>query len=303
MMENNKELYVRSPLNHLGNKYRIINRLNDVFDIFDEQYVFVDVFGGSGVVGVNSKFDSIIYNEYDEYLFEINKVLFFNDPSEILKKLNRIIRRYDLNSEVEDYKENKDNYLRLRNNFNRATDFDVFKLITLVLFGFNSQIRFNSKGEFNIPLGKSGLNLTRSNNLLKFNKSAMSKHIEMYNLDFEVFVRKIIKKFDNKKILFYFDPPYLISNATYNSNWDRNSEERLINVLKLLNSEGYPFVLSNFLTNGDMVNDQLASFVDFECLTVSNIEINYNGANYQRKSKSVEEVIVTNFEVIPWRED
>ena len=40
--------------------------------------------------------------------------------------------------------------------------------LTLVIYGFNNQIRFNSNGEFNMPVGKRDFNNSLRKNLKNF---------------------------------------------------------------------------------------------------------------------------------------
>ena len=49
-------------------------------------------------------------------------------------------------------KQNQEGFLELRKQYNEYRD--IRDLFVLVAYAFNHQIRFNSKGEYNMPFGK-----------------------------------------------------------------------------------------------------------------------------------------------------
>ncbi|MGZ9413955.1 Dam family site-specific DNA-(adenine-N6)-methyltransferase [Mycoplasma sp. 5370] len=288
----NKNLFVRSPLNHLGNKFRILDQIFKHLPK-DNDYIFVDVFGGSFNVGINSPYKKLIYNEKDKNLFEIIKFLSKNNFEIINKLITKELNKFSLFYNKE-YKKNKEKYLMLREEYNKNKN--LVLLIILVFFSFNSEIRFNKDNLFNVPIGKSGYTEFRKNNLKSYNNKIKEKDVLYFNEDFEKIVEKIISTFDNKIIFFYFDPPYLISKATYNSNWNIEEEKRLIKLLEKINSKNIKFLLSNFLENGEQKNSILYNFIKENNLFIKEIKSNYKNSNYQRKEKQTKEILVWNYE-------
>ena len=57
--------------------------------------------------------------------------------------------------------------------YNKSTEKDPIDLFILICYSFNHQIRFNSKGEYNMPFGKnrSQFNKTIEQNLINFHKT------------------------------------------------------------------------------------------------------------------------------------
>ena len=94
--------------------------------------------------------------------------------------------------------------------------------------------------------------------------------------------------------MFYFDPPYLITNAPYNGGWTLEDESDLLDLLDELNSKGEKFVLSNvFLSNGK-TNHQLINWS--KKYNVISIERQYRNSNYRKKNLTdTQEVIIKNF--------
>ena len=81
-------------------------------------------------------------------------------------------------------------------------------LYTLICYSFNNQIRFNSKGDYNMPFGKerSSFNPTLRDKFEKFVDGLHKKDFKFVNLDF----RKIQNlKFKDSDFL-YCDPPIII---------------------------------------------------------------------------------------------
>ena len=88
-----------------------------------------------------------------------------------------------------------------------------FLFLTLIIYGFNNQIRFNSSGEFNMPVGKRDFNNSLRKNLKSFINVLKTKNIEFINSDFREIA---IETTDNT--LVYCDPPYFLGTASYNEN-------------------------------------------------------------------------------------
>ena len=99
----------------------------------------------------------------------------------------------------------------------------------------------------------------------------------------------------------YCEPPYLISNASYNDgkrgfkNWGVSEEVQLLDLLDFLDYKHVKFVLSNVLIHKGMSNDRLIEWS--KNYNVKHIEKDYNNSSYQRKNKDKEtqEVLICNF--------
>ena len=209
----------------------------------------------------------------------------------IINNIYSRIEEFDLSEE------NAEGYLALREKYNKNKD--ILDLFILTCYSFNHQIRFNSRHEFNTPFGKnrSAYNKTIEENLISFIKALQSKNIEFYSKDFT-----FLYGFDLCKNDFvYCDPPYLISNASYNDgkrgfkNWGTDEEVQLLDLLDFLDYKEVKFALSNVLVHKGMTNEMLAEWS--KKYTVKHIEKTYNNSSYQRKNKDKEtqEVLICNF--------
>ncbi len=285
---------VKPAINHLGNKFRMIQKLmaNLQTNNIDN---FVDVFAGSGVVSASFKNAKKYWmNDIDVNLNKILNFLINTNKESILNDIEKIILKYSLNT-----KKYREGYLKLRDEFNNSNYKNIKKLFVLVLFGFNQQIRFNSKGKFNTPPGKTMWTDYQKDKIYRFVNSFERRDVEIQSWDFEEFVNYILPQTNNFKTIYYFDPPYLVSNATYNLNWNVNEEKRLLELLEKLNNERNKtkWILSNVLESNGKTNDLLLNFIKKNTnVKVIDVNVNYNNSNYQRKNIGNDrEVIIKNF--------
>ncbi|WP_094314191.1 DNA adenine methylase, partial [Streptococcus pneumoniae] len=165
---------IKSALNYTGGKYKLLPQL---LPLFPESYNnFIDLFSGGATVAVNlaninkSKTKKYIINDISEEVIDFYKYLESQkDVTVFLDKVEKAIEFYKLsNTQKYSYAHygvnsstglgsyNKEAFLKLRQDYNKKNynKFDKEVLFyLLIVFGFNNQIRFNNKGEYNLPVG------------------------------------------------------------------------------------------------------------------------------------------------------
>jgi DNA adenine methylase/adenine-specific DNA-methyltransferase len=237
--------------------------------------------------------------------------LFYNHKChEIFKRIEKIIKEYSLsNTYINGYefyecnsdsgvgKYNKENYLKLRADYNKANRDSInrdYLLLTLIIYSFNNQIRFNSKGEFNMPVGKRDFNSSLRKNLVNFVSKIQKNNIEINNKDFR---NVTIEDYDATFV--YCDPPYILGIATYNENlgWTEKDELDLLEYLKDLSLKGSKFALSNVILHKGKKHDILMDWAIINEYNIHYIDKDYNNSNYQKKNKNEKtiEVLITNY--------
>lgn len=299
---------VSSPFNYTGGKYKLLEQLQK---LFKEDEIFLDIFTGGANVGINSKSSKIIFNDVNAKIISLIEYIKNIDIEELLKKIDDIIVNYGLsNTMLYGYEYyscnsreglancNKKAFLKLREDYNKKLNKgieDYTLLYVLIVFSFNNQVRFNSKGEFNLPVGKRDFNSKMRNKLILFSKKLKEKDIEFYSKDF----RDIDINTISKNTFIYCDPPYLITTAGYNENgmWTDKEEKDLLNFLKELDKKGLKFALSNVLESKNKENKILKDWILENNFYCNYLKKDYSNSNYQRKEKdSVSvEVLVTNY--------
>ena len=280
----------KSPLYYIGDKHKILTQYYD--EIIPKNInTFYDLFGGGGSVISNVEAVKRVYNDINTPVCELLKLLKNTSFLEIDKSIKTIIEKYKLINASNKATENKENYNKFKKDFNSGKYCISYAmdLLTLIFFGFNSNIRFNSKGQFNIPVGKGYYSKERIQNLKKFGESL--KEVEIKNKDFNEFLNTNFEEND----FVYLDPPYLVTDAPYNSFWNDKKEVELYSFLDILNKKGVRWTLSNVLNKGKKSNELLKKWIKINNYEVKKIEKQYKNSNYQRKEAPVQEIIVKNW--------
>ena len=305
-----KEL-IQSPLNYTGGKYKLLPQILPHFPKNVEK--FVDLFSGGGNVGINVPCNKVIFNDKNDlikYIFGTFKNL---DKQTTFDLIDEIIEKYKLsNSSKNGYEYykctsseglgayNNDFYLKLRNDFNNKKTYDYYyyiQLYTLIIYSFNNQIRFNKKGEFNLPVGKRDFNDKMREKLSLFIDRLKSGDYTFLDYDF----RKLPMDDWNENTFVYADPPYLITCATYNEQdgWTEQDEKDLLKYLDILNEKNIKFALSNVLRSKGKENKILLEWIQKNQGKYRVIPLNYtySNSNYQTKDRLsiTEEILVVNY--------
>lgn len=288
------ETYIKSPLNYVGGKYKILDQIIPKFP--KKINTFVDLFGGGFNVGINVDADTIVYNDVIEPLCELMNYFSNKNAEEVVQKLEDNISINGLD------KENTDAFLKLRNKYNHSVykneDDKIIDFYTLILYSFNYQIRFNQNMKYNTPFGKnrSSYNSNTKKNLEKFVNKINKINVKVSKEKFVDFNFSNLGEND----FVYCDPPYLITTGSYNDgnrgikDWTLDDEKKLLNILDDLNSKGIKFALSNVLVANDKKNEILTEWS--KKYTVYIIENTFNNSNYRRKNKDdTIEVLITNY--------
>lgn len=299
---------IKSPLNYTGGKYKLLPQLIEKFP--SKIGTFVDLFGGGFNVGANIKADSIVYNDKSKDLSKIVKLFCKHSSFEIIDEIDQIIEKYNLSktfingyeyyncdSESGVGKYNKPYYEKLRTDYNvyeKDDDYKYIMLLTLIIFAFNNQIRFNSKGEYNMPVGKRDFNSRVRRNLKEFVNRMNSLDVKIQHKEFDK-----INIINLKDPFVYCDPPYYLGNASYNESngWTEKDEDRLLNYLNILNENNIKFALSNVIEHKGMVHTKLKEWIEDNHYNLIYIKSNYSNSNYHLKNKDAvtREVLITNY--------
>ena len=153
-----------------------------------------------------------------------------------------------LKNHEKNYQKNSESYYySIRKSNPRSEIEKTSRLIFLNRTCFNGLYRVNSKGKFNVPLGKySNPNIVNEENLYAVSNILQSSRISIKCRDFEAVLRDA-KKGD----LVYFDPPYQPVSSTANftsyTNKDFTYDDltRLAELCLKLDSRGCNVLLSN----------------------------------------------------------
>ena len=288
-----KDIFIKSPLNYIGGKYKI---LSQIIPLFPKKIdTFVDLFAGGCNVAINVEAKKIYVNDNLTYLIETYKVLNKKTLNTTLAYIETRIKEFKLSLT------NAKGYIKLRQIYNK--DKNPLDLFVLIAFSFNHQLRFNNNPQFNNPFGKnrSSFNENMKKNLINFIKKLKEKHLMFTDLSFEQFDFSYLTNDD----LVYCDPPYLITLGTYNDGkrgfkgWNKVEEKLLYETLDKLNEKRVKFALSNVIEHKGKSNDILKEWLKSNpSYNINYLNNHYSNSNYHTKNRdknSSIEVLITNY--------
>ena len=285
-MKDKKDVVYESPLNYIGSKAKIVNSIKT--NLIPNIDKFIDAFGGGFNVGVNVPSLKTIYN--DNNFVVSNLVESFNkiNTYDYIVYVKKLIKQYNLKpADKKSYHAIRDYYNSLPKNKR-----DPRLLFTIVLYGFQQQIRFNSNLDFNNPVGMRWFNDKVLEKLISFSRKIKEEKCFFLHNNY-----KAIPMNKEEKIFFYMDPPYSLTTGSYNDGkrgflgWNKVLEQELFDFSDNLSKEGIPFMLSYVLEHKGRRNDELLTWINknkYRIIDVGEI-IGISGS--RRK-----EILITNYE-------
>lgn len=300
-----KKDVTRSPFFYVGDKYKLMPQLLKLFPKNIDNYF--EPFCGGGSSFMNVVANKYILNDIDSYIIKMHNMLnvYAYTPEMFFTVVESIENKYNLSASYrqdivpnelkEQFKKtyfakyNKQGFDRMRLDFNKnKTNMEL--LYVMLIYGFNRMLRFNSKGDFNLPVGNVDLNKNVIDALDNYFRFCKNNELHFSCLDF----RKFFKMCDFKENDFiYLDPPYLISNSEYNKIWTEKDEIDLLNILDQLNAKGVRFAISNLLECKGVKNKIFIEWAKkYKVYDVNSNYINY----HDNSTKNSKEVLVTNYD-------
>lgn len=268
--------YVKSPIRYTGNKYVLLDVLLRKFP--KDINVFLDVFGGAGTVSFNVKANKVICNDITPFVKDIFtqwKQMSLNDILELCDKYKIM---------------NKELFMEITEEYNITRDSNL--LFILICNSFNHQISLNSSGNFNSSF---------KGDRTHFNPNIIQDILDVYPLLNKIdFVCNDFRDLDysslTSKDLVYFDPPYTVSWAIYQSKsyypWSESDDLELMSLCDILDSRGVKFAFSNMFTSKNNYNMLLMQWASK--YSVKHIDKTYY-VNRKVAGYPDDEILVTNF--------
>lgn len=245
------------PLNYIGSKAKVVP---DILRLLPENYdTFIDAFGGGFNVGINISEKKVIYNDLNYLVANLIRSFREYDTYDYLLYIKRIIKKFGLE------KANGPAYLEARSYYNSlpAEKRDPRLLFTIILYGFQQQIRFNSQHDFNNPVGMRWFNDKILEKMISF-----SRQIKEGNYAFCCQNYKELRNQMTPSSFVYFDPPYNLTTGSYNDGkrgfdgWNKELEAELFSFADDLNQSGVSFMLSYVVEHKGATNQELLDWID-----------------------------------------
>lgn len=278
------DVIVESPLNYTGSKSKMVDIIKH--HLPERPFnTLVDAFGGGFNVGINIPSNETIYNDINPFVEGLIKS-FSTDVYAYLMYVSKLINKYKLSPN------NKEGYLKLRKKYNETPigKRDPRMLYTLILYGFQQQIRFNTNHEFNNPAGSRWFNECLLSKFITFARCSKAKNIKYCNVSFDQLLEKV-----TPDTLVYADPPYRSTLGVYNDGkrgfegWTIRHEQNLCTFLDRIHEIGSHFMLSYVLRVNDFYNEDVANWATNNHYNIIDINIPQGRYNNRR------EVLITNY--------
>jgi adenine-specific DNA-methyltransferase len=253
----NVDVIFECPLNYIGSKAKVIP---DILKFQPQNYdTFIDAFGGGFNVGINVHTDKVIYNDLNYLVANLIQSFKVYDTYDYILYIKRTIKKFGLE------KSNKPAYLEARSYYNSlpTEKRDPRLLFTIILYGFQQQIRFNSQHNFNNSVGMRWFNDKILEKMISF-----SRQIKEGNYDFYCQSYKELRNQMTETSFVYFDPPYNLTTGAYNDGkrgfdgWNKELESELFTFADELNQSGISFMLSYVAEHKGEINQELLDWIN-----------------------------------------
>ena len=250
----------------------------------DPEGLWVEPFLGSGVVALNVKPERALLADTNPHIVRFYQAIRDGEVDgprtrQFLEQEGKLL------SEAGEH-----HYYLVRDRFNQAGD--PLDFLFLNRSCFNGVIRFNKKGEFNVPFGHKPQRFAPAyitkivNQVTRFSDAARSLDWRFECRDYESTIQAAgIGDF------IYCDPPYIGRHVDYYHSWDERSEASLH---AMLENTGARFMLSTWHSNEHRENHFLQTlWRDFNVFTQEHF---YHVGARETNRKPMLEAIVTNYE-------
>jgi site-specific DNA-adenine methylase len=273
-------IFVNSPFNYTGSKFKLLPQLLPYFDY--SKKTFVDVFTGGGSVYANviDKYDKIVINDIIKDLVGCHQRLGENDSLFIQNVIDYCVP-----------KDNQAAYNSLRDDYNRFPA--PCKLFALMLCCTNNMLHFNKSFKFNQTFGKRTFNSKTQEKIDNFiaHVNPFKNKIEYKSVEFYGLLGN-----DVKNSMYYIDPPYFNTIAGYNSFWSREHEKKLYVYIRQIHEAGGSFCLSGIRGNhkGITQSDVISQLI-FDGFEMVDLDFRYNKVSRNKAAEVGEEIIIKNY--------
>ena len=287
----NKKVIV-PPIKSQGIKTKLVPWINDTIlqsGIDIENANWIEPFFGTGVVGLNSPVQGRhIVSDTNHHIINLYNSIKDGSITEYnmrayLEREGKVLEQADENG-YEYYRE-------VKNRFNR--DHSPFDFIFLSRAGFNGMMRFNKKGQWNIPFCQKPNRFAPAYISKICNQIASAEKI-IRKGDWQFLNQGFIDTINMAKVgdIIYCDPPYFGRYVDYYNGWTEEDEEALFAALMCTPAH---FILSTWHHNEFRENEMMNRFWNrFNVLTQEHY---YHGGGHIENRHPMVEALVFNFDL------
>lgn len=245
---------------------------------------YFEPFMGSGVVGFNLEPEKAIFSDTNPFIIQ-----FYNDIKE--RKITSTIVRDYLEEEAPKLAntpaDKTSYYYEVRNRFNEK--YSSLDFLFLQRANFNGMMRFNGKGEYNVPFGRKPQRFQKALITKITNQIAWVEEL-ICNRDWEFVKMPFTKAFDMMEDgdFVYLDPPYINRYDGYYDAWNKEYAE-LLAELTQKGKAGYAF--SMWYQNEYRKNEHMNKWTKGTLLTTEHFY--HLGAKETNRNAMLEALVIS----------
>lgn len=274
------------PIKCQGIKTKLVEWIKD-HSTLENTGTWIEPFMGSGVVGFNMRPNRAIFADVNPHIIN-----FYNAVKQ--GKITAGIAKEFLEKEGAQLKvKGEEHYYAVRERFNKEGE--PLDMLFLNRACFNGVMRFNQKGNFNVPFGHkperfAKAYVTKIANQIKYVSQATSQYDwQFICADF----RKIISSASEGDFI-YCDPPYIGRHVDYFNSWSENDEQELY---ELLSETPAKFILSTWHSNKYRSNPAIEKYA-YRFTILTREHFYHVGAKVENRNPMLE-AIVLNYNPLP----
>jgi DNA adenine methylase len=282
--------WTRSLLKYPGGKYTLLDVIDKVLprgnlDLYAEPFLG----GGSVALNIGRRYPRMLLNDANADIITFWEQIAKN-PEAVLDEVHKLVGR------LSTFK-SKDVYLQTRATFNERSSSDLVHAAMFYFLnkqGFNGLVRYNAKGEFNVPHGNYKKFPSINYEHIQEVSSILTGNVTLHSMDWSRFIKRHVfpKVSEGQKTLVYFDPPYIpLSNTSnFTGYWKVfgiEQHKRLRKVIDELTEHDVKCVLSNSKTKETEEIFKSYNFIEVEA--PRNISCKGDGRG------AITEYLITNF--------
>ena len=251
---------------------------------WDGNGTYFEPFMGSGVVGFNLEPKKAIFSDTNPYIIQ-----FYKDVQS--KKItSQIVREFLEKESVKLSATPADKtsyYYKVRERFNK--EHSSLDFLFLQRSNFNGMIRFNNKGNYNVPFGRKPERFQKALITKIVNQVAWVETI-MEGKEWQFICMPFTEAFDmmTESDFVYLDPPYI---GRYDGYYDSWSEEHALLLAKLTQNGRAGYAFSMWYENQYRKNSHMDNWTKGEILTTEHFY--HIGAKESNRNKMIEALVVS----------
>lgn len=265
-MNKKKKNYTTAPLPFMGQKRRFIKKVKQVISDYPDDAVYVDLFGGSGLLSHTIKTNypkaRVVYNDFDNYR---ERLLNIEKTNAVLKNIRRILK--DVPKDAKVPLEQKKSILEaVKSEISTSGYVDFITISSSILFSMKYVTSYEELA------AQTFYNTVRESD---YDATGYLEGVDIESMDYKLLFEKY-KHLSN--VIWLVDPPYLSTESgTYKCSYWKLKD--YLDVLNVLDGTNYIYFTSNksqIVELCDWIETRTYIGNPFQGATTSTIDVQMN---------------------------